>query len=53
MVFVVFKIEDVWVRIEDCFINNFRFGRFFVGNIFLVIDSVLEKGNLNKDLKDN
>lgn len=53
MVFFVFKIEDVWVRIEDCFINNFRFGWFFIGNIFLVIDSVLEKGSLSiKDLKD-
>ncbi|XP_006875573.1 PREDICTED: adenomatous polyposis coli protein isoform X2 [Chrysochloris asiatica] len=50
----VSKTEDVWVRIEDCPINNPRSGRSPTGNTPPVIDSVLEKGNPNaKDSKDN
>ncbi|XP_060057267.1 adenomatous polyposis coli protein isoform X10 [Erinaceus europaeus] len=50
----VSKTEDVWVRIEDCPINNPRSGRSPTGNTPPVIDSVSEKGNPNtKDLKDN
>ncbi|CAM4556960.1 unnamed protein product [Lepidochelys olivacea] len=49
----VSKTEDVWVRIEDCPINNPRSGRSPTGNTPPVIDSVLEKGNANgKDSKD-
>ncbi|KAM9138309.1 adenomatous polyposis coli protein isoform 2-T3 [Pangshura tecta] len=49
----VSKTEDVWVRIEDCPINNPRSGRSPTGNTPPVIDSVLEKGNVNgKDSKD-
>lgn len=50
----VSKTEDVWVRIEDCPINNPRSGRSPTGNTPPVIDTVLEKGNPNaKDAKDN
>ncbi|XP_031529029.1 adenomatous polyposis coli protein isoform X3 [Vicugna pacos] len=50
----VSKTEDVWVRIEDCPINNPRSGRSPTGNTPPVIDTVLEKGNPNtKDSKDN
>ncbi|KAM8779173.1 adenomatous polyposis coli protein isoform 9-T9 [Rhynchonycteris naso] len=50
----VSKTEDVWVRIEDCPINNPRSGRSPTGNSPPVIDSVSEKGNPNaKDSKDN
>nr|XP_020747550.1 adenomatous polyposis coli protein isoform X5 [Odocoileus virginianus texanus] len=50
----VSKTEDVWVRIEDCPINNPRSGRSPTGNTPPVIDTVSEKGNLNpKDSKDN
>ncbi|XP_008012333.1 adenomatous polyposis coli protein isoform X6 [Chlorocebus sabaeus] len=49
----VSKTEDVWVRIEDCPINNPRSGRSPAGNTPPVIDSVSEKGNPNKDSKDN
>ncbi|XP_058133072.1 adenomatous polyposis coli protein isoform X11 [Dasypus novemcinctus] len=50
----VSKTEDVWVRIEDCPINNPRSGKSPTGNTPPVIDSVSEKGNLNvKDSKDN
>ncbi|XP_073933064.1 adenomatous polyposis coli protein isoform X8 [Castor canadensis] len=50
----VSKTEDVWVRIEDCPINNPRSGRSPTGNTPPVIDSVSEKGNANvKDSKDN
>ncbi|XP_062943893.1 adenomatous polyposis coli protein isoform X2 [Cynocephalus volans] len=50
----VSKTEDVWVRIEDCPINNPRSGRSPTGNTPPVIDSVSEKGNPNvKDPKDN
>nr|XP_014996064.2 adenomatous polyposis coli protein isoform X6 [Macaca mulatta]XP_028705486.1 adenomatous polyposis coli protein isoform X6 [Macaca mulatta]XP_028705487.1 adenomatous polyposis coli protein isoform X6 [Macaca mulatta] len=49
----VSKTEDVWVRIEDCPINNPRSGRSPTGNTPPVIDSVSEKGNPNKDSKDN
>ncbi|XP_052011836.1 adenomatous polyposis coli protein isoform X4 [Apodemus sylvaticus] len=49
----VSKTEDVWVRIEDCPINNPRSGRSPTGNTPPVIDSVLEKGNPSvKDSKD-
>nr|XP_028605092.1 adenomatous polyposis coli protein [Podarcis muralis]XP_028605094.1 adenomatous polyposis coli protein [Podarcis muralis]XP_028605095.1 adenomatous polyposis coli protein [Podarcis muralis] len=47
----VSKTEDVWVRIEDCPINNPRSGKSPTGNTPPVIDSVSEKGNVNsKDL---
>ncbi|XP_014652254.1 PREDICTED: adenomatous polyposis coli protein isoform X4 [Ceratotherium simum simum] len=50
----VSKTEDVWVRIEDCPINNPRSGRSPTGNTPPVIDSLSEKGNSNaKDSKDN
>lgn len=50
----VSKTEDVWVRIEDCPINNPRSGRSPTGNTPPVIDCVSEKGNPNaKDSKDN
>ncbi|XP_066238111.1 adenomatous polyposis coli protein isoform X7 [Saccopteryx leptura] len=50
----VSKTEDVWVRIEDCPINNPRSGRSPTGNSPPVIDGVSEKGNPNaKDSKDN
>ncbi|XP_069932086.1 adenomatous polyposis coli protein isoform X13 [Oryctolagus cuniculus] len=50
----VSKTEDVWVRIEDCPINNPRTGRSPTGNTPPVIDSISEKGNPNgKDSKDN
>ncbi|KAM5330830.1 adenomatous polyposis coli protein isoform 8-T10 [Glossophaga mutica] len=50
----VSKTEDVWVRIEDCPINNPRSRRSPTGNTPPVIDSVSEKGNPNtKDSKDN
>ncbi|XP_019388021.1 PREDICTED: adenomatous polyposis coli protein isoform X1 [Crocodylus porosus] len=49
----VSKTEDVWVRIEDCPINNPRSGRSPTGNTPPVIDSVSEKGNANgKDSKE-
>ncbi|XP_051058287.1 adenomatous polyposis coli protein isoform X8 [Phodopus roborovskii] len=49
----VSKTEDVWVRIEDCPINNPRSGRSPTGNTPPVIDSVSEKGNPStKDSKD-
>ncbi|XP_064131019.1 adenomatous polyposis coli protein isoform X4 [Loxodonta africana] len=50
----VSKTEDVWVRIEDCPINNPRSGRSPTGNTPPVIDTVSEKGDPNvKDSKDN
>ncbi|XP_054253922.1 adenomatous polyposis coli protein isoform X4 [Indicator indicator] len=49
----VSKTEDVWVRIEDCPINNPRSGRSPTGNTPPVIDSVSEKGAVNgKDSKE-
>nr|XP_047908125.1 adenomatous polyposis coli protein isoform X3 [Anser cygnoides] len=49
----VSKTEDVWVRIEDCPINNPRSGRSPTGNTPPVIDSVSEKGGVNgKDFKE-
>uniref|UniRef100_A0A452UQJ1 Adenomatous polyposis coli protein n=1 Tax=Ursus maritimus TaxID=29073 RepID=A0A452UQJ1_URSMA len=39
--------EDVWVRIEDCPINNPRSGRSPTGNTPPVIDTVSEKGKQN------
>uniref|UniRef100_A0A8B9Q318 APC regulator of WNT signaling pathway n=1 Tax=Apteryx owenii TaxID=8824 RepID=A0A8B9Q318_APTOW len=50
----VSKTEDVWVRIEDCPINNPRSGRSPTGNTPPVIDSVSEKGGVNgKDSKES
>ncbi|XP_052556916.1 adenomatous polyposis coli protein isoform X5 [Tympanuchus pallidicinctus] len=49
----VSKTEDVWVRIEDCPINNPRSGRSPTGNTPPVIDSISEKGVVNgKDSKE-
>ncbi|XP_060617880.2 adenomatous polyposis coli protein isoform X1 [Anolis sagrei] len=49
----VSKTEDVWVRIEDCPINNPRSGKSPTGKTPPIIDSVSEKGNVNsKDSKD-
>ncbi|XP_065600329.1 adenomatous polyposis coli protein [Cyrtonyx montezumae] len=49
----VSKTEDVWVRIEDCPINNPRSGKSPTGNTPPVIDSVSEKGVVNgKDSKE-
>lgn len=49
----VSKTEDVWVRIEDCPINNPRSGKSPTGNTPPIIDSVSEKGNVNStDSKD-
>ncbi|NWR79399.1 APC protein, partial [Centropus unirufus] len=49
----VSKTEDVWVRIEDCPINNPRSGRSPTGNTPPVIDSISEKGGVNgKDSKE-
>ncbi|XP_042722061.1 adenomatous polyposis coli protein isoform X3 [Lagopus leucura] len=49
----VSKTEDVWVRIEDCPINNPRSGRSPTGNTPPVIDSVSENGVVNgKDSKE-
>ncbi|XP_010279820.1 PREDICTED: adenomatous polyposis coli protein-like, partial [Phaethon lepturus] len=49
----VSKIEDVWVRIEDCPINKPRSGRSPAGNTPPVIDNVSEKGTVNdKDSKE-
>ncbi|XP_052597795.1 adenomatous polyposis coli protein isoform X14 [Peromyscus californicus insignis] len=49
----VSKTEDVWVRIEDCPINNPRSGRSPTGNTPPVIDSLSEKGNPSiKESKD-
>ncbi|NXF40348.1 APC protein, partial [Nyctibius bracteatus] len=49
----VSKTEDVWVRIEDCPINNPRSGRSPTGNTPPVIDIVSEKGGANgKDSKE-
>ncbi|XP_058680204.1 adenomatous polyposis coli protein isoform X2 [Ammospiza caudacuta] len=49
----VSKTEDVWVRIEDCPINNPRSGRSPTGNTPPVIDSISEKGGMNgKDSKE-
>ncbi|KAM6293956.1 adenomatous polyposis coli protein-like [Aegotheles albertisi] len=48
----VSKTEDVWVRIEDCPINNPRSGRSPSRNTSPVIGSVSEKGSVNdKDSK--
>ncbi|XP_058533468.1 adenomatous polyposis coli protein isoform X2 [Ochotona princeps] len=50
----VSKTEDVWVRIEDCPINNPRSGRSPTANTPPVIDGVSGKGNPNvKDSRDN
>ncbi|XP_075594933.1 adenomatous polyposis coli protein-like isoform X2 [Balearica regulorum gibbericeps] len=49
----VSKTEDVWVRIEDCPINNPRSRRSPTGNTLTVIDSVSEKGSVSdKDSKE-
>ncbi|XP_028909851.1 adenomatous polyposis coli protein isoform X2 [Ornithorhynchus anatinus] len=50
----VSKTEDVWVRIEDCPINNPRSGRSPTGNTPPVIDSVSEKGSsTGKEAKES
>ncbi|XP_053330274.1 adenomatous polyposis coli protein [Spea bombifrons] len=48
----VSKTEDVWVRIEDCPINNPRSGRSPTGNYPPVIDNILEKGEKDESVKD-
>ncbi|KAM3846581.1 adenomatous polyposis coli protein isoform 1-T4 [Vipera latastei] len=49
----VSKTEDVWVRIEDCPINNPRSGKSPTGNTPPIIDSGSEKSSINsKDSKD-
>ncbi|KAM6037250.1 adenomatous polyposis coli protein-like isoform 2-T2 [Chlamydotis macqueenii] len=49
----VSKTEDVWVRIEDCPINNPISGKSPTGNTPPVIDSVSEEGSANdKDSKE-
>ncbi|OCU02245.1 adenomatous polyposis coli homolog isoform X1 [Xenopus laevis] len=48
----VSKTEDVWVRIEDCPINNPRSGRSPTGNSPPVIDNVLDQGQKEEAAKD-
>ncbi|OCT98539.1 adenomatous polyposis coli homolog isoform X1 [Xenopus laevis] len=48
----VSKTEDVWVRIEDCPINNPRSGRSPTGNSPPVIDTVLDQGQKEEAAKD-
>ncbi|KAM4808474.1 adenomatous polyposis coli protein [Rhinophrynus dorsalis] len=48
----VSKTEDVWVRIEDCPINNPRTGRSSSGNSPPVIDNVSEQGEKDEPVKD-
>ncbi|XP_029473984.1 adenomatous polyposis coli protein-like [Rhinatrema bivittatum] len=48
----VSKTEDVWVRIEDCPINNPRSGKSPTGNTPPVIDNVSEQKIDDKELKD-
>ncbi|XP_053552556.1 adenomatous polyposis coli protein [Bombina bombina] len=48
----VSKTEDVWVRIEDCPINNPRSGKSPTGNTPPVIDSILEQGEKEEPVKD-
>ncbi|KAM9329021.1 adenomatous polyposis coli protein [Gastrophryne carolinensis] len=48
----VSKTEDVWVRIEDCPINNPRSGRSPTGNSPPVIDNGLEQGETDESVRD-
>ncbi|CAH2297196.1 adenomatous polyposis coli isoform X1 [Pelobates cultripes] len=48
----VSKTEDVWVRIEDCPINNPRSGRSPTGNSPPVIDHVMEQGEKNEPVRE-
>ncbi|KAM8961201.1 adenomatous polyposis coli protein isoform 2-T2 [Pelodytes ibericus] len=48
----VSKTEDVWVRIEDCPINNPRSGRSPTGNSPPVIDNVVDQGEKEEAVKD-
>ncbi|XP_040277559.1 adenomatous polyposis coli protein isoform X2 [Bufo bufo] len=49
----VSKTEDVWVRIEDCPINNPRSGRSPTGNSPPVIDNISEQGEKDEGVKDS
>lgn len=49
----VSKTEDVWVRIEDCPINNPRSGRSPTGNSPPVIDNISEQGERDEGVKDS
>ncbi|XP_073533434.1 adenomatous polyposis coli protein isoform X2 [Phyllobates terribilis] len=49
----VSKTEDVWVRIEDCPINNPRSGRSPSGNSPPVIDNILEPGEKDEGVRDS
>ncbi|XP_044131875.1 adenomatous polyposis coli protein isoform X2 [Bufo gargarizans] len=49
----VSKTEDVWVRIEDCPINNPRSGRSPTGNSPPVIDNISEHGEKDEGVKDS
>uniref|UniRef100_A0A8C5LSV9 APC regulator of WNT signaling pathway n=1 Tax=Leptobrachium leishanense TaxID=445787 RepID=A0A8C5LSV9_9ANUR len=48
----VSKTEDVWVRIEDCPINNPRSGRSPTGNCSPVIDNIVEKAERDEPVRD-
>ncbi|KAM4707659.1 adenomatous polyposis coli protein isoform 2-T2 [Discoglossus pictus] len=48
----VSKTEDVWVRIEDCPINNPRSGKSPTGNTPPVIDNILEQGEKDEPVRD-
>ncbi|XP_077318407.1 adenomatous polyposis coli protein isoform X1 [Lithobates pipiens] len=48
----VSKTEDVWVRIEDCPINNPRSGRTPTGNSPPVIDNISEQGGKDETVRD-
>ncbi|KAM4051948.1 adenomatous polyposis coli protein isoform 3-T3 [Anomaloglossus baeobatrachus] len=49
----VSKTEDVWVRIEDCPINNPRSGRSPTGNSPPVIDNISEPGEKVEGVRDS
>ncbi|XP_075037793.1 adenomatous polyposis coli protein isoform X2 [Mixophyes fleayi] len=49
----VSKTEDVWVRIEDCPINNPRSGKSPTGNFPPVIENVSEQGEKVEEVKDS
>ncbi|XP_075692809.1 adenomatous polyposis coli protein isoform X2 [Rhinoderma darwinii] len=49
----VSKTEDVWVRIEDCPINNPRSGRSPTGNSPPVIDNISDQGEKDEGVKDS
>ncbi|KAG8456309.1 hypothetical protein GDO86_002191 [Hymenochirus boettgeri] len=48
----VSKTEDVWVRIEDCPINNPRSGRSPTSNSPPIIDNVIDQGQKDDTVKD-